>query len=365
MRWSWKIVAPVGVVICGAAITWQVHKARANERLVEDAKVSRINAERGDAKAQYSLGHMYYHGQGVGQDYAEAARWYRKGADQGDAKCQYGLGYMYYRGQGVSQDYAEAVRWYREGTAQGDAMAQDGLGLLYYQGRGVPQDYAEAARWYRKAADQGYAKAEYDLGFMYYHGQGVQQDRAEGDYWYRKAADQGDEYAQRALGLRGKGLNARGAISFAAVFLWSLWVLKDPLSRGRGVGIRQQRTLVLCGLFGLTVVGLRVYRAFGVFHSLLAANAFYFTELLVVGIWITMAISVIAPKGARFVLAISGVLFIGVNLVAIARHDLWRFNSAIRGFISVNGLLLGISISAAFLQWLTHKRSRDEINLES
>ncbi len=41
-------------------------------------------AELGDAVAQYSLGLMYYHGRGVPQDYAEAAKWYRKAAERGD-----------------------------------------------------------------------------------------------------------------------------------------------------------------------------------------------------------------------------------------------------------------------------------------
>ena len=34
---------------------------------------------------QKNLGTMYYNGQGVPQDYAQAAYWYRKAADQGDA----------------------------------------------------------------------------------------------------------------------------------------------------------------------------------------------------------------------------------------------------------------------------------------
>src|ERR1017187_3210827 len=38
--------------------------------------------------AQFNLGLMYANGEGVTQNYAEAARWYRKAADQGDAKAQ-------------------------------------------------------------------------------------------------------------------------------------------------------------------------------------------------------------------------------------------------------------------------------------
>jgi hypothetical protein len=123
----WKIAVPVVCVaaICGTAILWRAYDEKANEqRLVEAASVSRLSAEQGDAKAQYSLGHMYYHGQGVPQDYAEAARWYRKAADQGFAKAQYDLGIMYYKGQGVQQNRAEANRWFHKAADQGNENAQ-------------------------------------------------------------------------------------------------------------------------------------------------------------------------------------------------------------------------------------------------
>ena len=78
--------------------------------------------------------------------------------------AQYNLGIMYYNGQGVPQDYAEAVKWYRLAADQGDAYAQYNLGVMYDNGEGVPQDYKEAVKWYRLAAEQGHAKAQYNLG---------------------------------------------------------------------------------------------------------------------------------------------------------------------------------------------------------
>ena len=42
-------------------------------------------AEQGNAAAQYNLGVMYDNGEGVPQDYAEAAKWYRLAAEQGEA----------------------------------------------------------------------------------------------------------------------------------------------------------------------------------------------------------------------------------------------------------------------------------------
>ena len=56
---------------------------------------------------------------------------------------------MYYNGEGVPHDYAEAVKWYRLAAAQGDAVAQYNLGVMYDNGKGVPQDHAKAMKWYR------------------------------------------------------------------------------------------------------------------------------------------------------------------------------------------------------------------------
>ena len=100
-------------------------------------------------------------------------------AEQGVAEAQFNLGLMYYNGQGVRQDYAEAVRWYRKAAEQGVAETQNNLGAMYAIGQGVRQDYAEAVKWYHQAAEQGYAAAQYNLGSMYYNGQGVRQDYAE------------------------------------------------------------------------------------------------------------------------------------------------------------------------------------------
>ena len=127
-----------------------------------DVAAAKKAAESGNALAQTNLGLMYYNGQGVPQDYAEAMKWFRLAADQGDATAQFNLGLMYYKGyngQGVPQDYAEAMKWYRLAADQGDALAQTNLGLMYYKGKGVPPDYAEAYLWSLVAAASGYAVA--------------------------------------------------------------------------------------------------------------------------------------------------------------------------------------------------------------
>lgn len=93
----------------------------------QDFTTTKRAAERGDAAAQSMLGNMYYQGQGVAQNYAEAAKWFRKAAEQGDAHGQYILGLMYVAEQGVAQDFAEGEKWLRKAADQGHKEAQEGL----------------------------------------------------------------------------------------------------------------------------------------------------------------------------------------------------------------------------------------------
>jgi hypothetical protein len=156
-------------------------------------------AELGDAEAQNNLGNMYYVGQGVEQDYAEALRLYELAAEQGYASAQNNLGYMYSEGLGVEQDYAEALRLRTLAAEQGNAKAQSLLGYIYKEGLGVEQDYAEALRLYKLAADQGDATAQNNLGAMYAEGLGVEQDYAEAVRLYELAANSGFKIAHENL----------------------------------------------------------------------------------------------------------------------------------------------------------------------
>ena len=121
-------------------------------------------------------------------DYATALRLLRPLADQDDARAQSTIGEMYYHGRGVPQDDSEAIRWFRLAAGQGNAPARFHLGVAYAGGHGVPQDYSEAAKWYRLAADQGYAPAMYNLGLAYAKGEGVSLDNVSAHMWFNLAA---------------------------------------------------------------------------------------------------------------------------------------------------------------------------------
>lgn len=61
----------------------------------------KVAAMRGDARAQYIVGSMYFHGKGTAQDYAIAAKWCALAARKGFAPAQNVLGVMYQNGLGI------------------------------------------------------------------------------------------------------------------------------------------------------------------------------------------------------------------------------------------------------------------------
>lgn len=97
------------------------------------------------------------------KDYATTMREFEPLAIQGNANAQFMLGSMYYTGQGIAQDYMEAAKWLRLAADHGHADAQYTLGAMYTFGQGVTQDKNEASKWYRLAADQGNSDAQSEL----------------------------------------------------------------------------------------------------------------------------------------------------------------------------------------------------------
>ena len=128
-------------------------------------------------------------------DYQTALQEWRPLADQGDVDAQYNLALMYLNGQGVPQDFAEAARWYQLAAEQGFPKAQYNLALMYHNGQGVPQDYAEAIKWWRLAAEQGFANAQNNLALMYHYGVGAQQSNVMAHIWYNIASANGQSKA--------------------------------------------------------------------------------------------------------------------------------------------------------------------------
>jgi uncharacterized protein len=120
--------------------------------------------------------------------YQTAMRLARPVADDGDARAESLLGLLYYHGQGVQQDFTAAATWLRKAADQDDATAQSLLGIMFFKGQGVPQDKTEAVTWFRRAADLGDAQAQYNLGLSYANSEGSESDKVLAHMWFNLAA---------------------------------------------------------------------------------------------------------------------------------------------------------------------------------
>lgn len=89
----------------------------------DDFTALRQLAAQGDAEAQCELGHRYYLGKGVKEDYTEATKWYLLSAEQGYAEAQCAMGNRYYLGKGIAPDYVKAYAWFDLAAAQGNENA--------------------------------------------------------------------------------------------------------------------------------------------------------------------------------------------------------------------------------------------------
>ena len=100
----------------------------------------------GDAESQFDRGVKFASGQGVAQDYAQAAACYRKAADQSHPLAQFNLGIMYAEGHGMVPDAAESLVWFGRSARLGDAGAQFKLGHNCYRASlwQTPLDAAES-----------------------------------------------------------------------------------------------------------------------------------------------------------------------------------------------------------------------------
>lgn len=125
-----------------------------------DIEKLRLQAEAGDANAQFELGRAYQDGTGIQQNDELAVEWYRKSAEHEYAKAQNSLGVMYARGLGVNQDKAEALRWYKKAAKQGLPEACFNIAISYYNGDGVPEDMSLAYAWMLVAKNSGDTQTE-------------------------------------------------------------------------------------------------------------------------------------------------------------------------------------------------------------
>jgi TPR repeat protein len=161
----------------------------------------REKASTGDARAQPTLGLMYFVGQLVDKDRALGLQWVTKAANQGLASAQQTIGLMYSIATDVPNNYGHAREWLQKPSQQDNPTALNALGVLHWQGRGGEVDGAQAIRYLKKAADGGFADAQSNLGILYHEGKVTPQDLGEALKGLRLAAFQNQPRAVYVLGV--------------------------------------------------------------------------------------------------------------------------------------------------------------------
>ncbi|KAI1487999.1 hypothetical protein F5X96DRAFT_647558 [Biscogniauxia mediterranea] len=146
-----------------------------------------LMSQKGDFKASFNLGRLYYEGQrGLERD-VDLARKYFLGVttkywrlkdgrivdqpkpqlEKFASKAAGYIGRMWLRGEGVKQDFKNAQRWFERGIKHGDAQSQWGLGLMYLHGYGVPKNIPRATELFKASADQDFSLAHVALGALH------------------------------------------------------------------------------------------------------------------------------------------------------------------------------------------------------
>lgn len=141
-------------------------------------------ADRGDADAQFNLGHAYRLGRGVPQNMNLAEQWYERAARAGhvEAQAMYGL-ILFQNGR---RD--EAMPYVRQAAERGDARAQYVYGTALFNGDVVERDWPRAWAFMTLAARQDFPPAQSHLREMEAHV--AEADRARGDELARAIEEQ-------------------------------------------------------------------------------------------------------------------------------------------------------------------------------
>ncbi|KAK7914779.1 Protein sel-1-like 2 [Apiospora marii] len=178
-----------------------------------------LMSQKGDFKASFNLGRIYYDGQrGLPRDVDVAKRYFlavatkfwrakdgrttenaKPGLDKYAGKAAGYIGRMWLRGESgqYKQNFEHARKWFERGIKYGDAQSQWGLGLMLLKGYGVEKNLKRATDLL-KAAATDFGPAQVVLGALHLD-QGTPDDLRIAGSYFETAARYGNIEAQYYL----------------------------------------------------------------------------------------------------------------------------------------------------------------------
>lgn len=209
-----------------------------------------LMAQKGDFKAAFNLGRIYYDGQRVLPRNLDLARYYftkvtklfwkngrivdnyKPGLDKTACKAAGYLGRMYLRGEGVEQNFERAMFWFDRGMTHSDPQSAYGQALMLLNGYGVVKNVPAAIERLKIAADArdaDYAPAQVQLGVLYLD-QGNDEDLAAANSYFEMAFRYGNIEAIYYLAeMQYHGIGREKSCSTAATFYKAVAEKAEPL----------------------------------------------------------------------------------------------------------------------------------------
>lgn len=215
---SWRIADEDGGIYGegASASSAGLNAVRRNVQSNENADITDVIeyldllSQKGDLKASFNLGRIYYEGQrsleknfetALKYFFLAASRYWKRdgraadnsknGADKTAAEAAGFIGRMYLRGDGVAQNFDKAKAWFERGKSHGDPQSQWGLGIMMLNGHGVRRNIKLATELLKTSADQDYAPAQVQMGRLFLD-QGNPEDVKTANYLFELAVRYGN-----------------------------------------------------------------------------------------------------------------------------------------------------------------------------
>ncbi|KAH8549413.1 hypothetical protein BGW37DRAFT_503051 [Umbelopsis sp. PMI_123] len=113
-------------------------------------------AKAGNAQCNFMLGVYASAPQAdAAVDQVAAFKYFQKAAIKGMPEAQYNVGLRYFTGNGVEQNFVNAAEFYQMAATQGFPLAQSNLARMYYEGRGVKPNIEKAEQLWQNLAARG------------------------------------------------------------------------------------------------------------------------------------------------------------------------------------------------------------------
>jgi len=178
----------------------------------------------------------------------------------------------YFRGDGVTQDFNEAARLFKIAAREGHAPSQNMFGYMHSIGRGARKSWGRAAYWWKLAAEQEYVPALYNLSTLYMNGWGVEEDPQQAIFYLEKVvqpsnpvADTLDDFEQynRYVG--------DSCFRLGSIYQEGLGVSKDPAIAAKWM----HQAAIEGHVLGIIQSGLNFALGEGVEADSIQANLFF------------------------------------------------------------------------------------------